>query len=81
MNTMDEVQYVVRFEAETGRPHLRAARERDRLAWWSSASAASRGAERESPIRRVAVRLGDFVAGLRCQLESRFAPEPVTTAC
>jgi hypothetical protein len=28
-----------------------------------------------------AVGLGDVVAGLRCQLQSRFASEPAATAC
>jgi hypothetical protein len=36
---------------------------------------------KESRIRRVAVRLGDIVAGLRCQVQSRFASEPAATAC
>jgi hypothetical protein len=36
---------------------------------------------KESRIRRVAVRLGDIVVGLRCQVQSRFASEPAATAC
>ena len=36
---------------------------------------------KESRIGRVAAQLGDFVAGLRCRLESRYASEPAATAC
>jgi hypothetical protein len=42
----------------------------------------------DSTIRHMAGRLGeltvglgDFLAGLRCQLQSRFASEPAATAC
>ena len=49
--------------------------ERERMARIVAASR-SRDAK-ESRIRGMAVRLGDFVAGLRCQLQSRFASEPV----
>jgi len=31
--------------------------------------------------RRLAVQLGDYVAGLRCLVQSRFATEPGATAC
>ncbi len=81
MNSMAEVQYVVQFETEIRSPYLQARRERYRQAWWFAAASASRGAKREWPIRRAAVWLGDIVAGLRCQLESRFASEPAATAC
>ena len=53
--------------------------ERERFA---SLVAASRSRDaQESRIRRMAVRLSDYVAGLRCQLQSRFALEPAADAC
>ena len=81
MNSMAEVQYVVQFELEAQNRALQTEREQDRWAWWMAEAYASRGAKQESRIRRVAVWLDDVVAGLRCQLESRFASEPVATAC
>jgi hypothetical protein len=81
MNSMAEVQYVVQFETEIRSPYLQARRERDRQAWWFAAASASRGAARESRIRRAAAWLGDTVDGLRCQLENRFSSEPAVTAC
>ena len=81
MNSMAEVQYVVQFETEIRSPYLQARRERARQAWWFAAASPSRGAQRESPVRRAAVWLEDMAAGLRCQLESRFSSEPAATAC
>ena len=80
MNSLIEVQYAVRFEREAQNRDLQAEREQDRWAWWMAAAAAPHDAK-ESRIRRVAVQLGEFVAELRCQLESRFAPEPDAMAC
>lgn len=77
MNSLAEVQYAVRFETENHRRDLQAAREQDRRAWWIAAASGSRGAG----IRQVAVRLGDLIAELRCQVESRLASEPAATAC
>ena len=36
---------------------------------------------KESRIRRVAVWLGDFVAGLLCQLQNRFGSKPTAIPC
>ena len=36
---------------------------------------------KESRIRRVAARLGEFVSWLRCQLQNRFASNPAATPC
>jgi hypothetical protein len=80
MNRLADAHNIVLFEMETRRPELQAMREQDRRAWWISAASAPRGAKRLG-IRQLAVRLGDLVAGLRCQLDSRFAPEPVAKAC
>ena len=80
MNSLAEVHYVVRFETEAQNRDLQTKREQDRWAWWMAAASAPRRARGWS-IRQVAVRLGDFVGGLRCQLESRFASEPAATAC
>ena len=52
--------------------------ERERMARIVAASR-SRDAK-ESRIRPMAARLGDFVAGLRCKLQSRFASEPTAPA-
>lgn len=49
---------------------------------WSKLAAAGRSqAEREMGIRRMALRFGDYVTGLRCMLQRRFASEPGATAC
>jgi hypothetical protein len=49
---------------------------------WARLAAAGRAHKvREPGIGRMAVRLGDFVAGLRCQLQNRFASDPAATAC
>ena len=47
------------------------------------APVAEESATRQIPARlsEFAVALGALVAGLRCRLESRFASEPVATAC
>jgi hypothetical protein len=52
--------------------------EQDRLA---RLAAASRSGDRVSSARRVVVQLGDYVAGFRCLMQSRFATEPGATAC
>lgn len=80
MNSMAEVQYVVRFELEAQHRNLQTEREQDRWAWWMAAASEPRRA-RGAGIRQLAVSLGDYLAGLRCQLESRFASEPAATAC
>ena len=80
MNSLADAHRVVLFEMENRRPDLHAVREQDRRAGWIAALSAPQD-ERESRIRRVAVQLGDFVAGLRCQLESRFATEQQAVAC
>ena len=53
--------------------------EQDRLARLAAAGR-SKG-ERVSGARRLAVQLGDYVAGLRCLLQSRFTSEPSAAAC
>ena len=80
MNHLADAHRVVLYELETVRPNLQAVREQDRRAWWIAAASGSRDAK-ESRIRRVAVQLGDLLAGLRCQLESSLASEPAATAC
>ena len=64
MNHLADAHRVVLFEMENRRPDLHAVREQDRRAWWMAAASAS-GDAKESRIRRVVVRLGDF-CGLRC---------------
>lgn len=49
-------------------------------AGWLAPVPRPRGTQ-ESSVQRMAVRLGDVVAEVRCQLQSRFASEPVATAC
>ena len=44
-------------------------------------AASSRSGDRVSRARRMAVQLGDYVAGFRCLVQSRFATEPGATAC
>jgi hypothetical protein len=80
MNGLADAHRVVLYELETVRPDLHAIREQDRRAWWIAAASASRDAK-ESRIRRVAVQLGDLLAGLRCQLEGRLASESAAPAC
>ena len=46
-----------------------------------AASLRPRRAKKTSRIRLVAAWLGDFVTGLRCQLESRLASKPAPTPC
>lgn len=53
--------------------------EQNRLA--KLAASARSEDERGSGGRRMAMRLGDLVAGLWCQLQSRFATDPGATAC
>jgi hypothetical protein len=49
---------------------------------WARLAAAGRSQlAREPGIRRMAVRLGDFVAELRCLWESHFASEPAAMEC
>ena len=81
MNSLAEVQYTMQFELEAQRRELQTKREQDRWKWWMAAASTSQGAKKESRIRRVAVWTGDFVAGLRCQLESRLSSEQVAAAC
>ena len=80
MNSLTEVRYVVRFETEAQNRDLQTRREQDRWAWWTAVASEPRRAKGPG-IRQLAVRLGDFAAGLRCRLENRFAPEPAATAC
>ena len=82
MDSLTQVHHTVLFETETRSRHLHAQREQDRVARWTAALSASRGARRSGTgIRQVAIRLGDLVAELRCQLESRFTSEPAATPC
>ena len=53
--------------------------EQDRMARLAAAGR-SKG-ERVSGSWHMAVQVGDYVARLRCQLQSRFASEPGATAC
>ena len=53
--------------------------EQDRLARLAAAGR-SKG-ERASGSWHMAVRVGGYVARLRCQLQGRFATEPAATAC
>ena len=70
-NALFEMQYRVKsMEAEV---------EHHRLAKLAAASRPRK--ERMFGVRRMAVRLGDLVAGLRCRLESRWASEPAATPC
>ena len=67
------------FEQQLRRKGYPYENERERMARIIAASR-SRDAK-ESRIRRLAVRLGGFMAEVRCQLESRLASEPAATAC
>ena len=80
MNSLAEVQYTVRFELEAQRRYPQTKREQDQWKWRMAAAAAQRRPTGLG-IRQVAVGLGDFVAGLRCQLERRFASESAAAAC
>jgi len=48
---------------------------------WARIAASSRSGDWASGIRRVAIQLGDYAAGLRCLLKRSFASEPGATAC
>lgn len=80
MNSMAEVQYAIRFEAEAQRRVLQTKLEQGRWEWWMAAAAVPRR-PRGLSIRQVAISFGDFLSGLRCQFESRFASQPAATAC
>ena len=69
MISLDEAIFEVRDRTSS----LQAEMEQERLA---RIAAASRSRERVSGARRMAVQFGDYVAGLRCMLQRRFASEP-----
>jgi hypothetical protein len=75
MNTFADVV----MEAELRQKSFRAEAEEQR--WVRQAAEARAGEQPWDGLRRSAVRLGDIVAGLRCQLRSRFATELDPAAC
>ena len=80
MNSMAEVHYTIRFEEEARRRAQQTKLEQGQWEWWMAAANAPRRS-RGLSIRQAAVSVGDFLSGLRCQLESRFASQPAATAC
>lgn len=66
------------FEMEIRTHDLRAEREEDR---WARIAAESRSGSRGWGFRRLAVQLGDYLSGLRCLLQSRFATDAGANAC
>jgi hypothetical protein len=75
MNTFADVV----IEAELRQKSFRAEAEQER--WARKAAEARVGTETWDGLRRSAIRLGDIVAGLRCQLRSRFATQLDPAAC
>jgi len=75
MNTFADVI----MEAELRQKSFRAEAEQQR--WVRQAMEARAGGQVRDELRRSAVRLGDIVAGLRCQLRSRFATQLDPVAC
>lgn len=75
MNTFADVV----MEAELRQKSFRAEAEQQR--WVRQAAEARVRGETWDGLRRSAVRLGDIVAGLRCQLRSRFATQLDPAAC
>ena len=67
------------FEAKLRQQNLWSEAEQERLA--RQAAGARVSGQTADGIRRTAVRLGDIVAGLRCQLQSRFASDLEAAAC
>ena len=76
MNNYAEMHFETKLRGR-GLPYESEGKQVARLA----ASLRPRRAKKESRNRRVVVWLGDFVAGLRCRLESRLASEPTATPC
>jgi len=72
MTSMAEVLYALRIETEARSRNLQAGQNRGQWAWGTSAASTPRGAMRPG-IRQLAVRVDEFVARLRCRLQSRFA--------
>jgi len=75
MNTFADVV----IEAELRQKNFRAEAEQQRLV--RQALEARAGGQIRDGIRRSAVRLGDIVAGLQCQLRTRFATQLDPAAC
>jgi hypothetical protein len=76
MNRLADVHFELLLEKRGGMPYEPEFEERAKLV----AASRPRG-ERSPALRQMAVRLGDFLAEVRCQLESRFSAEPRATAC
>ena len=76
MNHYAEIHFETRMR-RIGLPYESEGRQVARMA----ASLRPRRAKKESRIRRIAVRVGDLIAALRCKLESRLASEPTATPC
>jgi hypothetical protein len=75
MLTYDDVL----LEMQMRRNSLEAEAKQER---WARLAAVGRSQPaREPVIRRVAVQLVDYISGLRCMLQSRFATESGVTAC
>jgi hypothetical protein len=75
MNTFADVLFEMQLRTDS----LQAEAQEER---WSRLAAAGRSqAKRDLSMRRMAVRLGDYVSGLRCLLQSRFAADTAPTAC
>lgn len=67
------------FEMKLRQQDLRSEAGQD--GWARQAAGARVSGQTLDGIRRTAVRLGDIVAGLRCQLQSRFASDLEAAAC
>ena len=75
MLTYDDVL----LEMQMRRNSLEAEAQQER---WARLAAVGRSQpEREPGIQRIAVQLGDYISGLRCLLQSRFATDTGTAAC